>query len=325
MSRYIKLLYLVFVLLIVVFIQIGIRTGERPDLRLKTEEKEFKPMARKIKEAKELMQIAERGLMQTQLDEEDDVMVLIPPGEFIMGSEEGALDEQPARKVSLKAYFIGKHETTFAQFYAFVTATGHRKPRLAGYLAVDSTDLHLFMKPSNTVVGVSWYDALAYCEWKGKRLPTEAEWEKAARGADQRKWPWGNQERADYSNLVGAGDGFLYASPVGALKQDQSPYGVYDMAGNAMEWVSDWYQEDYYGIAPVSNPTGPERGEFKMGPGGDSQALPLTFFEIKGEGFKVIRGASWNDSIKRAQTTIRFKTHPAYRDVTIGFRCAKDA
>ena len=310
MNRYIKLLYLVFILLIVVFIQIGIRTGERPDLRLKSEKKEFKPMAQKIKEAKELIQIAEHELLQVKLDEEDDSMAFIPPGEFIMGNEEGALDEQPARKVSLKGYFMDKYETTFAQFYAFVTATGHRKPRLAGYLAVDSTQLHSFMKPSHPVVGVSWYDAMAYCDWKGKRLSTEAEWEKAVKGADQRKWPWGNEERADNSNLVGAGDGFLYTSPVGALKQDQSPYGVYDMAGNAMEWVSDWYQEDYYRIASGSDPKGPERGEFKMGPeGGD---------------FKVIRGASWNDSIKRAQTTIRFKTHPTYRDVTIGFRCAKD-
>jgi formylglycine-generating enzyme required for sulfatase activity len=309
-NRYIKLIYLLLILLIVIIIQIGIRTGERPDLRIETEGKEFKPMAQKIKESKEMMGKTEQVLMQSKVNEEHEAMVFIPQGDFRMGNPEGAMDEQPERKVFLDGYFIDKNEVTFAQFYAFVAATGHRKPRLAGYLAVDSTDLHLFMNPPNPVVGVSWYDASAYCGWAGKRLPTEAEWEKAAKGAEQRKWPWGNQERADFANLVGGEDGFFYTSPVGAVKSDRSTYGLYDMAGNAMEWVSDWYQEDYYQVAPVNNPKGPEEGGFKMGP--------------EGQDFKVIRGASWNDSIKRAKTTIRFKTHPTYRDVTIGFRCARD-
>ena len=244
-------------------------------------------------------------------NKEHEEMIFIAPGEFIMGNDEGHFDQQPARKVYLDGFFIDQYETTFAQFYAFIAATGHRKPRLAGYLAVDSRQLHLLMNPSNAVVGISWYDAQAYCDWKGKRLPTEAEWEKTATGADQIKWTWGNEEEPGFTNLVGVADGYPYLSTVGAFARDRSPYGVFDMAGNAMEWVSDWYQEDYYRVAPVSNPMGSERDGFRMGPGR--------------VGFKVIRGASWNDSIKRAQSAIRFKAYPSYRDVTIGFRCAKDS
>jgi formylglycine-generating enzyme required for sulfatase activity len=218
-----------------------------------------------------------------------------------MGSRSGGYDEQPEKKISLAGYHIDRYEVTFAQFYNFTSETGHRKPRLVGYLGnVETEDLPLFMKPFYPVVGVSWDDAAAYCRWKGKRLPTEAEWEKAARGADQRKWPWGNQEGANYANLIGEEDGFRYTAPVDYFKQDKSPYGVYGMSGNAMEWVSDWYQEDYYRILPVSNPAGPASGNLRA-----------------------LRGASWNDSIDHARTTMRFKMIPRYRDVTTGFRCAK--
>ncbi len=166
----------------------------------------------------------------------------------------------------------------------------------------DAAGIPVLLNPYSPVVGVSWDDADAYCYWKGKRLPTEAEWEKAAKGIDQRKWPWGDEENPNFANLVGAEDGFRYTSPVGSFKQDKSPFGVYDMAGNAMEWVSSWFQEDYYQIMPVLNPKGPAKGENRG-----------------------IRGGSWNDSILRAKTTIRFKTRPTYRDVTIGFRCAKSS
>ena len=318
MSKYVNLLYLFFILLFVVFIQIGIRTGQRPDMKVEADSSGFKPMAQKIKEGKRRIKKAEEEVIQSIPDEKHQAMVLITAGAFIMGDNEGHLDQQPEREVYLDGFFIDQYETTFAQFYSFVTAAGHRKPRLAGYLAVDSTELHLLMKPSNPVVGVSWYDAQAYCEWMGKRLPTEAEWEKAAGGIHSIKWPWGNEEKSSFSNLVGRGDGFAYLSPVGALTRDHSPYGIYDMAGNVMEWVWDWYQEDYYHTASVNNPTGPGSSGYKVGPGG------VAFGKYRGGAFKVVRGASWNDSIKRAQTAIRFKTYPTYRDVTIGFRCVKN-
>jgi sulfatase modifying factor 1 len=314
LHRYAKLIYLALVLLIVVFIQIGIRTGQRPDMVTESSENApFKPMAEKIKEEKALMQSAEQKVESAAAEGPDplDQSVLVPAGEFTMGQDGGPLDQQPERKVYLDGYYLGRYEVTFGQFYRFIAATGHRKPRLAGYLAVDSSAMHLLMQPDNPVVGVSWDDANEYCQWKKMRLPTEAEWEKAARGTDGRVWPWGNEEVSAMANLVGFTDGYGYLAPVTAFRQDKSPYGIDDLTGNAMEWVSDWYSDDYYHHAPSRNPTGPPKDAYRMGP--------------DRAGFKVIRGASWNDSILRAKTTVRFRAYPEYRDVTIGFRCAKSA
>jgi len=301
MSKYLIGIYLALVLVILVIIQIGIRQKSGPPtLGGQGEVKGYTPLAKKLEKVAEESQKAEMEVKQAQVDDEFDLMLLIPAGEFFMGSDEGSNDAKPERKVSLDGFYIDKYEVTFAQFYAFIGSTGHRKPRLAGYLSSSVTeDLPLFLKPLNPVVGVSWYDAVDYCRWMGKRLPTEAEWEKAARGADRRKWPWGNEERSDYANLLGD-DGALYTAPVNHFTRDVSPYGVYDLAGNVMEWVADWYDQDSYRTLPVSNPVGVLYGEHR-----------------------IIRGASWNDSIKRAQTSIRFKMYPEYRDVTIGFRCAK--
>lgn len=266
-----------------------------------TQGKGFKPLAKKMKTAKEGFKKAEQDLKAAQLDPVYEAMVFIPTGEFVMGTRNGGFDEQPERRVSLPGYYIDRYEVAFAQFYNFMAATEHRKPRLVGYLGnVETEDLPLFMKPLYPVIGVSWDDAVDYCRWKGKRLPTEAEWEKAARGEDQRKWPWGNKAEQGYANLISEEDGFRYTAPVDQFKQDRSPYGVYDMAGNAMEWVSDWYQEDSYRILQISNPEGPTTGDYR-----------------------VLRGASWNDSIDHARTTARFRMFPEYRDVTTGFRCAK--
>lgn len=309
---FIKWLYLILVLLILVFVQIGIRTGERPDMREESGEEGFKPMAQKIKEAKALMEGAERDviLAASNLPEQDEMeMVFIPSGRFVMGDEDGSFDQKPEREVWVDDFYVDRYEVTFAQFYAFMAATQHRKPRLAGYLAVDSTQLHTLLSPSNPVVGVSWNDAYEYCQWRGDRLLTEAEWEKAASSAQRSLFPWGDEEIPENANLAGLSDGSPLLSPVGAFKMDRTLSGIHDLAGNAMEWVSDWYEEDYYQNAPEVNPKGPGTGVFKVGP--DRQ------------GFRVIRGASWNDSIKRAMSTIRFKAYPIYRDVTIGFRCAK--
>jgi len=303
MTKSLKLLYLAVVMAVLVILLMGIyRSGGPEDIFKKSSGgKAFKPLAERAKTAREGFKKAEQELKDFKLDPAYEAMVFIPAGQFNMGDREGGYDEHPERKVSLAGFYMDRYEATFAQFYNFMAVTGHRKPRLVGYLGnVETEDLPLFMKPLHPVIGVSWDDAVDYCRWKGKRLPTEAEWEKAARGEDHRKWPWGNQQDPSNANLLGDDDGFRYTSPVGHFKRDKSPYGIYDMAGNAMEWVSDWYQEDYYRILPISNPAGPSAGDYR-----------------------VIRGTSWNDSVDHARTTSRFKMFPEYRDVTTGFRCAK--
>jgi len=301
MNKYIIGIYLAVVFAILVIIQIGIREkAGPPEPDEPGADQGYTPLAKKLAKVAEESQKAEAEVKQAKIDPDLELMVFIPAGEFFMGSNEGSNDAKPVRKVYLDSYSIDKYEVTFAQFYQFIGLTGHRKPRLAGYLSASVTeDIPLFIKASNPVVGVSWDDAVEYCQWKGKRLPTEAEWEKAAKGTDQRKWPWGNEERSEFANLLGD-DGAPYTAPVNQFKMDVSPYGVYDLAGNAMEWVADWYNQDSYRILPVNNPAGVPEGESR-----------------------IIRGASWNDSIKRAQTWVRFKMYPEYRDVTIGFRCAK--
>ncbi|MBI5197736.1 MAG: formylglycine-generating enzyme family protein [Nitrospirae bacterium] len=300
MSKWLVGIYLLLILLIVVIIQVGIYHSNAPAPKEKTEKTSFKPMAVRLEETKAATQRMETVLTKVRVDPEYESMVLIPAGEFVMGNEGGHWMEKPERKVFLSGYTMDKYEVTFAQYFQFVKATGHRKPRLAGYLAVDAEAIPILMNPFSPVTGVTWEDARAYCRWKGKRLPTEAEWEKAARGTDGRDWPWGNEKDMNRANLLEGGDGYEYASPVGSLKADRSPFGIYDMAGNSMEWTSDWFQEDYYRVSPNRDPQGPETGQER-----------------------VVRGASWHDALDRARASVRFKVRPEYRDVTIGFRCVR--
>ncbi|MHB8483062.1 MAG: formylglycine-generating enzyme family protein [Nitrospiria bacterium] len=303
MSKYLLYIFFFIMLVFVVIIQVALKEGNKsPGLISKEQDRPFTPLAEKIKKTKEEFAKAEANIKVVKINEEYETMVTIPEGYFTLGDSSGDFSVRPGRKVFLNVYGIDKYETTFAQYYQFVAITGHRKPRLAGYLAVGSEGLPLLMNPYNPVVGVSWDDAKDYCLWKKKRLPTEAEWEKAAKGINQQKWPWGNEENPMNGNFAGDNDGYFYTAPVGSFKKDKSPFGVYDMAGNVMEWVADWYDEKAYKTLLTIDPPGPERGQFK-----------------------VIRGGSWNDSIQRGQTIIRFKMLPEYRDVTIGFRCAKNA
>lgn len=195
------------------------------------------------------------------------VLIEIPAGEFITGSKSPHFDlrdEAPQHKVSLETYYIGKYEVTVQQYLLFCVATGRTMPE--GFNN----------KNELPVTGVKWEDAKAYCDWAGLRLPTEAEWEKAARGTDGRIFPWGNEEwnaggifRMNFGGsggyIDGIGwieDGYEYTAPVGSFPEGASPYGALDMAGNVMEWCNDWYDGKYYASSPRSNPTGPASGKY---------------------------------------------------------------
>jgi iron(II)-dependent oxidoreductase len=220
-------------------------------------------------------------------------MVLIPAGNFVMGSApgEGDDDESPQHEVYLDGYYIDLHEVTNAQYKLFLDATGHPKPTF--------WDNPEFNHPNQPVVGVSWFDAQEYAKWVGRRLPTEAEWEKAARGNDRRTHVFGSKWLLP-DQLPSA------TLPVGSSEQDISSYGVVDMGGNVAEWVSDFYGRRYYGSrAEWSNPTGPESSGFMK--------------------LKVIRGASWQDySEEKSRCANRNHNMPSMRFNTLGFRLAMD-
>lgn len=228
-------------------------------------------------------------------------MVTVPAGEFLMGNPEGTgrADEWPQRSVYLDAFAIDQVEVTNERYLAFVTATGHRNPPNPYANGPLSSAKGIEQLP---VVQTTWYDAKAYCSWAKKRLPTEAEWEKAARGTDGRLFPWGNDsatlKRANFDREW-EDDRTLY--PVGSLPAGESPYGVKDMAGNAREWVADWYDPDYYRQAPNRNPQGPDK---------------------KGV-VRSIRGGSWHSPVADITTSARGRGGFALQTHGTGFRCAR--
>ena len=196
-------------------------------------------------------------------------MVRVSAGEFAMGNDEGAQHEKPKHKVFLDSYYIDLHEVTNAEYHAFWIADGgensaHTPVSYGDTLGVENWPKITKTKPDYPVVGVSWHDALAYAKWADKRLPTEAEWEKAARGTDSRLWPWGNafslriRGTKVHANVWDSNDGYQDGlAPVGTYPTGASPCGVLDMAGNVWEWVADWYSESYYHWGPSRNPKGP--------------------------------------------------------------------
>jgi formylglycine-generating enzyme required for sulfatase activity len=240
------------------------------------------------------------SLFKTIKDEYGGVMVLIAEGPSQMGSlaGNGDSDETPQHAVFLPSFYIDQKEVTQAQFARFSQATKYPKP----IVPVFQDDLSLITRPELPVIGVSWDAAKDYCQWSGKRLPTEAEWEKAAGGDEGDRWPWGNNSLDRVANLSGEEDGYKYLAPPGQFDSGRSPYGLYDMAGNAAEWVADWYDADYYKNAPFKVPQGPEKGKYR-----------------------VYRGGSWNDLPANARVAKRFMAAPHQTSAVIGFRCAKDA
>lgn len=218
--------------------------------------------------------------------------MLIPAGAFTMGDDENS----PRRAMYLEAFYIDTYEVTVSRYVKFLQATGNIRPPDA-WQDVDPTK-----NGALPVVGVDWQDAGAYCRWAGKRLPTEAEWEKAARGTDGRQYPWGNEApSADRAHFGKSAANPVYTdgvASVGAHAVGKSYYGVHDLAGNVYEWVADWYAESFR-RDDVRNPQGPANGIAK-----------------------VLRGGGWYDPPDRLIATRRMYASPDTRADDVGFRCA---
>jgi eukaryotic-like serine/threonine-protein kinase len=222
-------------------------------------------------------------------------MVLIPGGTFKMGSDQGAADEKPVHSVTLDAFFIDQYEVTNARYKQCVDAGKCTAPAVKGSFTRTSYfgDAQFDQYP---VINVTWRQADAFCAWAGGRLPTEAEWEYAATGGDGRRYPWGNDFDPNRVPAV-VGD----TTKVGS-HDNASPFGVFDMAGNVVEWVADRYGAAYYGVSPSANPTGPQAGSQQVMRGGSFGTPDGSFYT----------------------TTRRYHQGPGFHDVDIGFRCAAD-
>jgi formylglycine-generating enzyme required for sulfatase activity len=285
--------------------------------------------------AEVLLELEPLDLSPVVTDDDRAELVLVPGGQFQMGSTPEQVDEaveacrslgrseqacrrwfdreKPSHSVALDPFYIHRHEVTTAQFERFVRASGYRTtaesqghgfawpPTESGWPTVPipgatwrtPTGALASARPTHPVVQVSWYDADAYCRWAGKRLPTEAEWEQAARGADGRVYPWGRAwEPGNTTAKV--------PSPVGSSKGDVSAHGIHDLAANVMEWAADWFAPDYYQRSPHQSPLGPDSGQRR-----------------------VVRGGSWYHAAPFLRTTFRDHAPPDYRHSLIGFRCAR--
>jgi len=246
----------------------------------------------------------------------EDNWVTIPAGSFLMGAQkknrsepnydpEAQERESPVHEVELKAYQLGRYPVTVEDYQRFMEDDGYQNERWwkAGGFGQRSEPGRWEEQsehPNRPVVGVSWYEAAAYCAWAGVRLPTEAEWERAARGTEGWEYPWGHEppdpSRANYRETkVGR------PSPVGLFPLGATPEGIQDLAGNVWEWIADWYAPDYYGKSPRENPQGPRRGEGR-----------------------VVRGGCWFVGSRVLRAAYRYWDVPEDRYDVQSFRCARE-
>ncbi|MBI5317643.1 MAG: SUMF1/EgtB/PvdO family nonheme iron enzyme [Nitrospirae bacterium] len=238
----------------------------------------------------ELKQLTQRGIAQPE------GMVVIPAGEFLMGAEDGQQDARPMHRVYLSSYWFDIYEVTNAGYRQCVEGGGCTPPK----------DRQTFDDPHRTqhpVTNITWNQARSFCQWQGKRLPTEAEWEKAARGTDGRRYPWGNDEEVIKSRVRNGElrTGVNGTEFVGRQAATASPYGVFGLVGSVSQWVKDWYAEDFYQTSPVRDPQGPARGSFR-----------------------VLRGGEWNEKPPDLRASYRGWDEVTYWGPTLGVRCAGD-
>lgn len=254
---------------------------------------------------------------QIKIGKDGAPMVLIPAGEFQMGTDSAEIpqlvqwakkwdssirmsifrDETPRHTLYLAAFYVDKYEVTVGQYRKFIKATGYHAPNWSSVSEYSPTDKH-------PIIDVSWEHAQTYCKWAGKRLPTEAEWEKAARGGlVSRKYPWGDEVSHDYANYDGTGGRDRWGkgnAPVGSFPPNG--YGLYDMAGNVWEWCADYHDKSYYSKSPREDPKGPESGWAR-----------------------ILRGGSWSRYPDLLRVANRRGWNPDVMDPSIGFRCIQDA
>jgi formylglycine-generating enzyme required for sulfatase activity len=230
-------------------------------------------------------------------------MAYFPEGEFQMGSHEkkGKSNEHPQHRVLLDAFYLDKHEVTFKNFEAYLAVNPKEHPTITGWYD-RKVRPDMLNRP---IFGLQWKRCKKYCEWKKKRLPTEAEWERAAKGIENREYPWGNEppdeNRANFSKCCFIKKGLALA-PIGDFDLGITPEGVFDLGGNVAEWVYDWYDKKYYSKAPYKNPKGPEKGKYH-----------------------VVRGGAWNSLPMYLRSSSRYGDSDAKDYYGIGCRCAKNA
>lgn len=265
---------------------------------------------------------------QRRKSNDRDAMSNVPGGTFLMGSNSGEVSEKPIHRVNVRAFSIDRLETTNAEFAQFVTSTGHvtdaerngvgwhwdgewREIKMANWRHPHGPKSSIGGLDRHPVVQVSWNDAQAYCRSRGKRLPTEAEWERAARGDGRRVYPWGDEPPrkdmrylASYGNdrccQADWGDGYFFTAPVGSFPGGRSPFGVEDLAGNVWEWVEDTFDENFYRRSPSANPVNDSKGKRK-----------------------VIRGGGWGNNPDGLRSTLRHANPPDIGLSMVGFRCAR--
>jgi len=235
--------------------------------------------------------------LSAQLSQEPfpDGMVLIPGGTYYMGSNDHQRIAQPKHPVTLDPFFMDSHEVSNREYHQFCMATGHKLPEFWG-MDIYKSGLDY---PEHPVVGVSQFNASEYAEWAGKRLPTEAEWEYAARaGVEDISFPYGEKAERSQARF---NDPLAEKGPVKSASYAPNNFGLYDMSGNAWEWVSDWFSEDYYKESPETNPKGPSQGSFR-----------------------VLRGGGWHSGPGCTAVHHRNALPTHWVDMAGGFRCVKD-